>query len=151
MKKLAIAALLLLLPAALYAGIVNVNDSIAIGLETALLEYPLPPDTELLDSVAIAGKMTGNGNGMQYYGMLLITSDLPLEQLKSHYSGDFGEDNYLRIRQQETQMIDGNVDYWFDVWQNDKPSYCVELSRQSVVGCEDTLWEALLNVDLRGH
>ena len=32
------------------------------------------------------GKLTGNGNGMQYFGAILIRSELSLEELDAYYS-----------------------------------------------------------------
>lgn len=49
-----------------------VNDTAARGVETRLRDVPLPAGAELVDSDAIAGKISGNGNGMQYLGALLI-------------------------------------------------------------------------------
>lgn len=150
MKKL-IWVICLLLPVLLYAGIVKWNDSIADGLKRTLTEYPLPPQTELLDSKAIAGKQNGNGNGMQYFGLLLVSSDLTAEQLQAHYGAGVGDEGFLLVEPQESQRIDGYGDYWFDAWESDRPCYRIELSMDSVSGCEESILEALLNCDLRGH
>ena len=64
-----------------------VNDAAARDVETELLSLPLPAGTERIDSTAQAGKLVGNGNGMQYLGALLIRSDRSLEQLRSYYRG----------------------------------------------------------------
>ena len=50
-------------------------------MEKELCETPLPEKTELIESISRAGKLTGNGNGMQYFGAILIRSDLSLEEL----------------------------------------------------------------------
>lgn len=62
-----------------------VNDAAAREVETELLSLPLPAGTERIDSTAQAGRLVGNGNGMQYLGALLIRSDQSLEQLRSFY------------------------------------------------------------------
>jgi hypothetical protein len=62
-----------------------VNDATARDVEAALLSRPLPGGTERIDSTAQAGKLVGNGNGMQYLGALLIRSGQSLEQLRSYY------------------------------------------------------------------
>ena len=36
--------------------------------------------------ISRAGKFTGNGNGMQYFGAMLIKSDLSLAELDEYYS-----------------------------------------------------------------
>ena len=55
-------------------------------VEKELCATPLQENTQLIDSVSKAGKLTGNGNGMQYLGAILIQSELTMEQLDSYYS-----------------------------------------------------------------
>lgn len=62
-----------------------VNDYCAYMVEKKLCAAPLPENTQLIDSVSKAGKLTGNGNGMQYLGAILIQSELTMEQLDSYY------------------------------------------------------------------
>lgn len=62
-----------------------VNNAIALGVENDLKDLPLPENTELVESVSKAGKLVGNGNGMQYFGAILIKSDLSLEELDAYY------------------------------------------------------------------
>ena len=63
-----------------------VNNAIALGVEKDLKKLPLPDKTELVESTSLAGKMVGNGNGMQYLGAILIKSDLSLEELQAYYA-----------------------------------------------------------------
>ena len=63
-----------------------VNDYCAYMVEKKLCAAPLPENTQLIDSVSKAGKLTGNGNEMQYLGAILIKSGLAMEQLDSYYS-----------------------------------------------------------------
>ena len=35
----------------------------------------------LIESLSEAGRLTGNGNGLQYFGAVLIRSELSLEEL----------------------------------------------------------------------
>lgn len=58
-----------------------INNLIAYKVENALCEIPLPEKTELIESLSQAGNLTGNGNGMQYFGAILIRSELSLEEL----------------------------------------------------------------------
>ena len=67
MKKLLAIVLVVLTFILMYRGIVFANDRIALSLKETLLYHPLPPETRLIDAKSVAGKMTGNGNGMQYY------------------------------------------------------------------------------------
>ena len=62
-----------------------VNDYCAYMVEKELCATPLPENTQLIDSVSKAGKLIGNGNGMQYLGAILIQSELTMEQLDSYY------------------------------------------------------------------
>ena len=52
-----------------------INNHTAYKVEKALCEIPLPEETELIESLSQAGKLTGNGNGMQYFGAILIRSE----------------------------------------------------------------------------
>lgn len=63
-----------------------INNAIALGVEKDLKKCPLPEQTELVETTSIAGKVVGNGNGMQYFGALLIRSDLPTEELQAYYA-----------------------------------------------------------------
>jgi hypothetical protein len=85
MKKAPIITIcvLLLIPVLLYGFVVLKNNAIAKALEQALQTTPLPEDAILLDSVSIAGKLVGNGNGMQYMGSILIATDMSEEELTS--------------------------------------------------------------------
>lgn len=63
-----------------------VNDNAARKTAKVLEHIPLPNDTELVETAYKAGKLVGNGNGMQYFGAILIRSELSLEELKGYYS-----------------------------------------------------------------
>lgn len=145
-------ALLILLPILGYRYIAWANDSIARSMEEKLLSYPLPPQTELLDSKAIAGKLTGNGNGMQYRAMLLVSGSLTEDELQNHYASLNSDGYMVSVYPQESQMItEYYVDYWFDVWNTTQPCWRIEWYRDSIVGFEESIWEGILNIDLRGH
>ena len=58
------------------------NDHIAKQTMTELAQVPMPEQTECIEKVSTAGKLSGNGNGMQYLGALLVKSDLSLKDLK---------------------------------------------------------------------
>lgn len=62
-----------------------VNNAIALGVENDLKSIPLPEKTELVESISKAGKLVGNGNGMQYFGAILIKSDLYPDELAEYY------------------------------------------------------------------
>ena len=87
MKKLKI--VWILAAAILIGGVISlplINNHTAYKVEKALCEIPLPEETELIESLSQAGELTGNGNGMQYFGAILIRSELSLEELDAYYS-----------------------------------------------------------------
>ncbi len=62
-----------------------INNHTAYKVEKALCEIPLPEETELIESLSRAGKLTGNGNGLQYFGAIVIRSELSLDELDAYY------------------------------------------------------------------
>lgn len=96
------AAVLFLLPIAVNIFVMAVNDAYAVMAEKKLKQLPLPEDTVFIESFSKAGKLSGNGNGMQYLGVMLITSELPLEQLKEYY----GQYDCCFVSEQDTARIE---------------------------------------------
>ena len=87
MKKLKLVGILVAV--VLIGGVISIsfiNNNIAYKVEKELCETPLPEKTELIESISRAGKLTGNGNGMQYFGAILIQSELSLKELDDYYS-----------------------------------------------------------------
>ena len=80
-----VAAIIMLTPIALTIMITAVNDNTAAQLEQELLAIPLPENSYYVESLSQAGKLWGNGNGMQYYAAMLISSELPLDELELYY------------------------------------------------------------------
>ena len=139
-----------ILPVISYIGIVITNNSIADKIEKDLVSYELPTSTKLIDSVSVATKLTGNGNGMQYMGAILVDSDLSKEELKEHYSSEF---DYIEVKEQETVNLDfiQSVSFDADIKLGDKTYYsiiCWDDNRSEMFG--DFISE-LLDFDIRGH
>lgn len=90
----------------LYIAIIPLfNDLYAKQVERKLRTTPLPRKTEIIDSVSQAGKLVGNGNGMQYFGAVLLKSKLSLNDLEDYYSAyQKNEWSYI-IEPQKTQTI----------------------------------------------
>ncbi|MBR6709663.1 MAG: hypothetical protein IKL84_08315 [Clostridia bacterium] len=80
-----ILALILLIMTTLIA-IPCINDRTADTLEKMMLDTPLPDGAVLIDHASAAGKLIGNGNGMQYLAVLVIRSDLTADALEAHYA-----------------------------------------------------------------
>ena len=82
-----------------------VNNITAATVLRDIKNIPLPENTEYVDGVSAAGKFTGNGNGMQYFGAMLIKTDLSLDELNSYYS-DYRENEFrLLVEKQESGEI----------------------------------------------
>lgn len=107
MKKLKIVGILA--AAILIGGVISIpliNNHAAYKVEKALCEIPLPKETELIESLSQAGKLTGNGNGMQYFGAILIRSELSLEELEAYYSDYRSNEWEYLVEIQEGQSIE---------------------------------------------
>ncbi len=83
-----------------------INDYCAYQVEKELCSIPLPKETELIESLSKSGKLTGNGNGMQYLGAILIKSDLSIEELEIYYSSYRNNEWEYLVDIQEGQEIE---------------------------------------------
>ena len=141
--------LLFLFPVISGIGITVTNNVIADKNAKELSSYPLPPETFLADTVASAGKFVGNGNGMQYFGSILVSSTLTAEELREYYSKAF---DFIEVRPQKSADIDFimHSDYRFDNFEEGKTYYSITRwgSAQNYVPDWLAHW---LDFDLRGH
>ena len=146
MKKLKLVGILAAV--VLIGGVVSIpliNNHTAYKVEKELCETPLPEKTELIESISRAGKLTGNGNGMQYFGAILIRSDLSLEELDAYYSGyRSNEWEYLVDIQegQEIEVVDHSILQFAE--QIESKGYYIVYSW----GDGNSL---LKEIDIRGH
>ena len=107
MKKLKLVGILVVV--VLIGGVISIsfiNNNIAYKVEKELCETPLPEKTELIESISRAGKLTGNGNGMQYFGAILIQSELSLKELDDYYSDHRSNEWEYLVETQEGQSIE---------------------------------------------
>ncbi len=81
------------------------NDSVAKDVVSEIRNTPLPDDTKYVDEYCEAGKLCGNGNGMQYFGAMLIQSDLSLDELKAYYDKIDSREWYYEIAPQDGTEI----------------------------------------------
>ena len=147
MKKALIALLLI---AALYAGIVVSNNRIAEDLRKQVAGCMLPPGTELVDSAAVAGRLQGNGNGMQYFGVALIHSDLDEGPLRTWYEAQLPKEEYIWLTRRESELFDSSTRLFKD-YEDDGHYWFVMLSRYNPIGKDATLLDGLRDIDIRGH
>ncbi len=98
--------MILVLIVVIFAGFVLsiplVNNSSAKKIEKQLVEIDLPDNTEIIESLSKAGKLVGNGNGMQYFGAVLIQSEKTLDELSAYYSQKYMN---MIVEEQKTQEI----------------------------------------------
>ena len=127
--------------------IVFCNNMIAKNVEKELLKTPIPNNTEIIDSISIAGKLVGNGNGMQYFGAILIKTDLRETDIINYYSKYRKNDWSYLIEKQESNRINilENGEYNFkNMTENNKDNYYIIYSWGKASNF-------LLEIDLRGH
>ena len=107
MKKTKIAGIcLIVLILAAFVLVPVYNNYCAYNVEKMLCETPLPEQTELIEAISQTGKLTGNGNGMQYFGAILIKSELSLEELETYYSDYRSNEWECLVETQEGQSIE---------------------------------------------
>ena len=101
-----------LILALLFAGILLLclvspikNNMEAKKVANAIKECALPEQTELIDTVSAEGKLVGNGNGMQYFGAILIKSELTLDELKNYYESTAHDKLHFAVEKQEARRI----------------------------------------------
>lgn len=119
-----------------------VNNAVALGIEKDLKRLPLPESTELVESISKAGKLVGNGNGMQYFGAILVKSDLSAEELTAYY-----EDHDCSLAGQLTSeilVVDRTLSFRHD-------EYGVGYYIVYRWGSAPDWLQDLLDTDLRGH
>lgn len=123
------------------------NNKIAKDTEKELKEIPLPSNTELVDSISIAGKLTGNGNGMQYFGGILIETELNEENIKKYYQNYKKDEWSCLIKKQNSNKIDviEHGDYEFKNMKKD------ETSKYYIIYSWGSSKNEFLDFDLRGH
>ena len=125
-----------------------INNAIALGIENELKDLPLPPDTERIESISKAGKLVGNGNGMQYFGAILIKSDLLPEELDAYYQPyRTGQFDCLIAGQFDNRILaveHGNLAFRHD-------EYGVGYYIVYTLGNAPDWLQGWLDTDLRGH
>lgn len=153
MKKLKILIICILIailfPIILYAGIVIANNCIADSIEKDLTSVELPENTELIDSISIAGKISGNGNGMQYFGAILVSSEMTEDELENYYKTYIDD---VRVVKQESDIIFKYSSYRFKKFDANKNCYRVEnWTYDDSHYVNNSIFSELLDCDIRAH
>ena len=147
MKKYVISVIIVAIVAvALLVGFIIsiplVNNGSAKDVEKSLTDIALPEDTELVESISEAGKLVGNGNGMQYFGAILVKSELSEEELNAYYSEKL---DGAVVKEQKTQNIEflhGFVSFETELDENDN---------YYIVYCFGSGIFPFSELDIRGH
>lgn len=149
MKRLLVILIsLILIPILAQFGVQIANNCIAMEVEKEIKSLPLPERTNYIESISAADKLVGNGNGMQYFGAMLIKSELSLEELDTYYSV-YRENNWEYVVGYQTDgvimdenWIVGDLGFKSDI---DSDDYYI------VYSWGDTDVDFLSWFDIRGH
>lgn len=122
-----------------------INDSVSKKTADELACLPLPASTELVETVHKSGKLVGNGNGMQYFGAILIKSELAENELREYYSA-FAEDEWDCLVEKQTDKNIKVIEHGKLAFKSDieEDNYYIVYSW----GDNDTIFHEL---DIRGH
>ncbi len=121
-----------------------VNDSLAARTLKEIKNIELPENSKILSEYAVAGKVSGNGNGMQYFGAVLLESELSEEELRTYYRE--ASDLYIMVQRQESDVIELNSKHYFDGVDDCDFENCY-----IVYSFGDEIGNWFLDLDLRGH
>ena len=69
----------------LIVGLLFINDIELWSYEARLKHHKLPEATERIELQSTLGRLSGNGNGLQFLSTMLIRSDLSFEELEAFY------------------------------------------------------------------
>ena len=151
-KSVKIIIVLLLLPLVFDIAIMLTNTIIADRVETQLLEIELPEKTQLADSMSTAQKLYGNGNGMQYIGQLLVTTELTEEELIGYFNGINEE---IQVKKLDSPVISEYIPKLeFKNFDSTKNNYMIELVKYNpgtFKNYSESFFWKILDWDIRGH
>lgn len=77
-----------------------INNITASNVAKTIWETPLPPHTEKVEKISSAGKLIGNGNGMQFLGAVLLKSSSSLNELKDYYK-NYSENKWSYVVEEQ--------------------------------------------------
>ena len=149
--------LCILFPITLYSAITITNNQIAIEIEDKLKSVELPEGTELVDSMWLAGKYFGNGHGMQYFGAILVSSELEADELQAYYRNYIQSDDIVDVVKQQTAAIFDDPYYgeWglaFENFNSDNNNYMIYCLEAKTSGWDDNSFIIeLLDRDFRRY
>ena len=146
MKKFIVPIIIVIIAAVLIVGFIVsiplVNNYSAKNVEKSLTDIALPENTELVESISEAGKLVGNGNGMQYFGAILVKSELSEEELNAYYSEKLDGAVAKEQKTQNIEFLHGFVSFETELDENDN---------YYIVYCFGSGIFPFSELDIRGH
>lgn len=143
--SIAFVALLMMVFVVMPFSIAIINDFLASDTLKEIKSAGLPENTKLLSEYAVAGKVSGNGNGMQYFGAVLIKSDLDVSKIQEYYEKSDCEIS-VQVKAQESDKITVlNSEHYFDGVDGQSFENCYIVYGYGSGG------NSILDLDLRGH
>lgn len=125
-----------------------INNLTALKVAKEIERCPLPQSTIFCESVSAAGKLVGNGNGMQFFGAILINSELSLNELEEYYS-QYRKDewSFIVLPQTDKQILTiEHQTVYFNALASES-----DLSNYFIVYSWGSSNFPLHDLDLRGH
>jgi len=84
-------------------------------------------ELEIIDSKSACGKISGNGNGMEFYGAVLVKAECEedVEELVSSIDDDYNKVGYYiqADKQIDASPIDGHIFLEYESFPNDGKTY----------------------------
>ena len=120
-------ALLIVFIFGIYVVSVVESDMAAKATMEDIKSVPLPEGAELVDEIYVAGKLVGNGNGAQYFGAILVESDMELYEIDGYYNTYRKDEWDYIVKEQlgfEIDVIE-HGSYSFDAEMNEGRHYIV--------------------------
>ena len=125
------------------------NTYLANQLEVELLEIPLPEKTVFIESITATGELDGNGGEMNFFGGMLVKSELSEKELNEYYSKmRESHDDYLIKEQSSAEItVIKNGYYGFEQLEDvaDFENYYLVYSW----GSDDSVLQSLNKFDFR--
>ena len=163
--KTKVGKIILIIPFALIAAalvllvlfelaIMGANNIVARNTLHDITKIPLPENTEIVETISVAEKVVGNGNGMQYFGAVLLKSDLTVEELEDYYENP---SEWQFVEKQDGQIISTSENYETPVtlYKGGEPlSFDTEINGDNyyiVYRWGSTSSELLYTLDIRGN
>lgn len=143
--------LLILLFIILPIYITFTNNIIASNTRRKIEKTEVPEKSKIVDSIEIAGKLSGNGNGMQYFGAILLESDLSEAELTEYYRKYRKNEWSFLVSKQSSSKISVIDKYGYSFKNYDeskKDKYYIIYSWGS---SKNVFLSDILELDIRGH